>query len=184
MKQKHNELQNIRNTLRLNGFPTRTTFLTFRRQQFQNTQYNHFTSITHKQGNSEKVRRVLNEAGMKIAMRPVCTIDQILPSSKDPHNPENKSCVVYQVPCSDCNFVYIGQTKRDPKSRLAEHNLTIKNQKPKKSALCEHFMRFDHLIDWNNTKILKTEANGAARGGGGGGNGAMPPPFDPNVLIK
>ena len=46
-------------------------------------------------------------------MRPVRTIGQNLPASKDPHNPEEKSCVVYQVPCSECNFVYIGQTKRD-----------------------------------------------------------------------
>ena len=64
---------------------------------------------------------------------------------------------------SDCNFVYIGQTKRDLKSRLAEHKLAIKNQEPKKSALCEHYMRFDHLIDWNNSKILKTEAHYSKR---------------------
>ena len=96
-------------------------------------------------------------------MRPVRTIGQILPSPKDQHNPEEKSCVVYQVPCSDCNFVYIGQTKRDLKSRLAEHKLAIKNQEPEKSALCEHYMRFDHLIDWNNSKILKTEAHYSKR---------------------
>ena len=60
-------------------------------------------------------------------MRPVRTIGQILPS-EDPHNPEEKSCeVVYQVPCSDCNFVDIGQIKWDHKSRLAEHKLAIKN---------------------------------------------------------
>ena len=88
--QKHSELQNIRNTLRLNGFPTRTTFLTSSRQQSHNTQYNHFTSIPYMQGTSEKVRRILNEAGVKVAMRPVRTIGQILPSPKDPHNPEEK----------------------------------------------------------------------------------------------
>ena len=42
-KQKHSELQNIRSTLRLNGFPTRTTFLTSRQPRSQNRQYNHFT---------------------------------------------------------------------------------------------------------------------------------------------
>ena len=77
------------------------------------------------QGTAGKVRRILNEAGVKVAMRSVRTIGQILPSPKDPQNPEEKSCVVYQVPCSDCNFVYIGQTKRELKSRLAEHNLVI-----------------------------------------------------------
>ena len=37
------------------------------------------------------------------------------------------------------------------KSRLAEHNLAIKNQEQEKSALCEHSIQFDHLIDWNNS---------------------------------
>ena len=131
----HSELQNIRNTLRLKWFPTRTTFLTSSQQQSHNTQYNHFTSIPYTQDTLEKVRRILNEAGVKVAMRPVCTTGQILPSPKDQHNPEEKSCVVYQVPCSDCNFVYIGQTKQDLKSRLAKHKLAIKNQEPEKSAL-------------------------------------------------
>ena len=126
--QKHSELQNIRSTLRLNGFPTRTTFLTSRQPRSQNTQYNHFTSIPYIQGTSEKIRRVLNEAGVK----PIHTIGRILPSPKDPLNLEEKSCLVHQAPCFDCDFVYIGQTKRDLKSRLAEHKLAIRNQEPKK----------------------------------------------------
>ena len=94
---------------------------------------------------------------MKVAMKPIHTIGRILPSPKDPLTLEEKSCLVYQVPCFDCDFVYIGQTKRDLKSRLAEHKLAIRNQEPEKSALCEHSIQFDHLIDWNNSKVLKTE---------------------------
>jgi len=33
----------------------------------------------------------------------------------------------------------------------------IKFQQPEKSALCEHFISCDHLIDWPNVKILKVE---------------------------
>ena len=46
-------------------------------------------------------------------------------------------------------FVYIGQTKRDLKSRLSEHKRAIKYQRPEKSALCEPFITLDHLIDWS-----------------------------------
>ena len=145
------------------GNPTRTTFLTSRQPRSQNTQYNHFTSIPYIQGTSEKIRRVLNEAGVKVAMKPIHTIGRILPSPKDPPTLEEKSCLVYQVPCFDCDFVYIGQTKRDLKSRLAEHKLAIRNQEPEKSALCEHSIQFDHLIDWNNSKVLKTEAHYSKR---------------------
>ena len=72
-------------------------------------------------------------------MRPVCTIGQILPP-KDPHYLEEKSCVVYQVLCSDCSFVYIEQAKWGFKLCLAERKLAIKNQVAEKFAFCEHFM--------------------------------------------
>ena len=145
--QKHSELQNIHSTLRLNGFPTRTTFLTCGQPLSQNTQYNHFTFIPYIQGTSEKVRRVLNEAGVKVAMKPIYTIGRILPSPKDPLTLEEKSYLVYEVSCFGCDFIYIGQTKWELKSHLAEHKLAIRNQEPEKSALCKLSIQFDHLID-------------------------------------
>ena len=48
-------------------------------------------------------------------------------------------------------------------SRLAEHKLAIRNQEPEKSALCEHSIQFDRLLDWNNSKVLKTEAHYSKR---------------------
>ena len=94
---KHSKLSNIRSNLRLNGFPTTTTFLS-------STQYNHFTSISYIKGASEKVRRVLNEAGIKVNMKLVFTIDRILSSWKDPLDLEQKCCLVCQVACFDCDF--------------------------------------------------------------------------------
>ena len=64
---------------------------------------------------------------------------------------------IYQVSCHKCSFVYIGQTKRDLKSRLSEHKRAIKYQRLEKSALCEHSITLDHLIDWNEAAILSTE---------------------------
>ena len=96
-------------------------------------------------------------------MKPIHTIGGILPLPKDPLTLEEKSCLAYQVPCLDCDFVYIRQTKWDLESRLAEHKLAIKNQEPEKSALCEHSIQFDNLIDWNNSKVLKTEAHYSKR---------------------
>ena len=57
----------------------------------------------------------------------------------------------------DCPFVYIGQTKRDLKSPLSEHKRAIKYQRLEKSALCEHSITLDHVIDWNEATILCTE---------------------------
>ena len=59
-------------------------------------------------------------------MRPVRTIGQVLPSLKDSHTDEEKICLVYSVPCSNCEYVYIGQTKQDHKFRLAKHKRAIR----------------------------------------------------------
>ena len=40
---------------------------------------------------------------------------------------------------------------------IKEHQRAIKQQKPENSALCEHVMLFDRVIDWTNTQIFKTK---------------------------
>lgn len=71
--------------------------------------------------------------------------------------------MVYQVPCHDCDFIYIGQTKRSLKSRLDEHKRSIKYQRPEKSALCQHTISMDHRINWNEAEILKLESDYSKR---------------------
>ena len=97
-KLKHREQLHIRSTLQLNGFPTRTTFLSPRKACSQESPYKHFTSIPYVQGTSEKIRRVLNEAGVNVAMRPVHTIRHVLPLPKDPYTSEDIGCVPTKSP--------------------------------------------------------------------------------------
>ena len=62
----------MRSTLQLNGSPTRATFLSRKntRSQTHNSQFKQFTSIPYVQGTSERIRRVLNETGVGVAMTP------------------------------------------------------------------------------------------------------------------
>ena len=76
---------------------------------------------------------------------------------------------MYEVLCKDCDFVYVGQTKRDLNSGLNLNSglKTIKQQKPENSALCEQLNMLYYLtytvINWNNSRILKTENNFSKR---------------------
>ena len=92
-----------------------------------------------------------------VTMRPFVTIGKSLLSSKDLIDVNETTGIIYQVPFHDSPFVYIGQTKRNLKSRLSEHKRAIKYQRLEKSALCEHSITLDHTIDWNETTILSTE---------------------------
>ena len=49
----------------------------------------------------------------------------------------------------------MGQTKRDLKSRVAEHKRAVKNAEPEKSAFCEYLMLFNHRINWEESIVLK-----------------------------
>ena len=53
-------------------------------KQWNTTQHlKYFTSITYVQGTLESIGRILNEAGVKVAMKPVKIIGNILTSTKD-----------------------------------------------------------------------------------------------------
>ena len=96
-------------------------------------------------------------------MKSIRTIGQYLPCPKNPITTDEITCIVYEVPCKYRDFVYVGQTKRDRNSRLKEHQRAIKQQKPENSAVCEHVILFDRVIDWANSRILKTESNFSKR---------------------
>ena len=91
-----------------------------------------FTCLPYIHGTTDKIQRVLNAVGVRVAMRPFATIGKSLPSPKDPLDVNEITDIIYQVPCHDCPFVYIGQTKRDLKLRLSEHKRAIKYQRPEK----------------------------------------------------
>ena len=135
----------------VNGYPYKH-YLTKTRPLPKSSSFSH-TSLPYVQGTTEKIRRILNEIGVKVAIKPICTIGQNLSSPKDPISADEKTCVVYDIPCSDCKLVYIGQTKRNLNDRLKEHQRANREQKPENSALCEHAMKSDHSIGWNKSRI-------------------------------
>ena len=147
----------IQHTLTLK-FPRNFSSLALKEKPCRPTKsFKSFTSLPYIHGTTDKIQRVLNDVGVTVAMKPFVTIGKSLPSPKDPLDVNEITGTIYQVPFHDCPFVYIGQTKRDLKSRLAEHKRAIKYQRPEKSALCEHSITLDHLIDWREATILSTE---------------------------
>ena len=66
--------------------------------------------------------------------------------------------------------MYVGKTgrsvrtrKRGHASRKRGHADSVKTFNTKKSALSQHVMDFDHRIDWDNVKILKSESHAYRR---------------------
>ena len=151
----HKQMQH---TLTLNGFLRRFSYLALKEKPRRLTNsFKSFTCLPYIHDTTDKIQRILNDVGVKVAMRPFVTIGKSLLSPKNPLDVNEITGIIYQVPCHECPFVYIGQTKRDLKSQLSERKRAIKYQQSEKSALCEYSIALEHIIDWNVATILSAE---------------------------
>ena len=69
---------------------------------------------------SESIGTILAPLGIWTSFQPTNTLQQVLVRPKDPVPKENRSGVIYQIPCSRCPQTYIGQTSRTLGQRLKE----------------------------------------------------------------
>ena len=77
----------------------------------------------------------------------------MFPSPKHQIAPEQRTNVVYNIPCSDCPWWYVGETGRSFETRKKEHIGSVKNCK-KGSNIAKHAWDLNHRIDFNNGKII------------------------------
>ena len=85
---------------------------------------------------------------------PCHTLRQILVHPEDPILMDQRSGVVYDIPCSDCEQVYMGQKDRNFVCRLKEHRRAFKNIDKVRSAVAEHAFNTGHSIDWGNARVI------------------------------
>ena len=59
--------------------------------------------------------------------------------------------------------MFVGETGRSVRNRKREHADAFKIFNIQKSALSQHVVDFNHRIDWDNVKILKSESHAYRR---------------------
>ena len=115
-----------------------------------------FAIVPYIQGIAEPIRRVLNNCGIKVALKPFQTLGHISAKPKDRVPTDQKTHAVYSIPCGDCEKVYLGQTKRQFCTRLKEHQRAVSNFNSSKSALAEHVCETSHNIAWEDSRNITT----------------------------
>ena len=68
--------------------------------------------LTYVQGITEKIQRVCHPLGVKVICSSRGKLRETLTKVKEPTPELKRKGVVYEVPCSDCAHVYIGETGR------------------------------------------------------------------------
>ena len=104
-------------------------------------------------GLTKPLARTLQKHDIKVYNKPMKTLERQFPSAKQKPPIEEQKNVVYQIPCQDCSWSYIDETRRFLKTRKSEHVRNVK-QKKKWSIVAKHAWAQDHLIDFANAKVI------------------------------
>jgi len=113
----------------------------------------HFYVIPYMRNISEITASLIRKSGFTVGFRSLNKIEKIVRVQKDQTEYTKKSNTVYKISCKDCDATYTGQTKR----QLQTNN--IKLDSTKHSVISEHILKYNHMFDWNNVKILDIESN-------------------------
>ena len=133
-----------------------------------------YVHIPYVEGIAEKATRILRRHDIATVMSPHATLRNLLVHPKDKRDPLSTTGCIYEVPCANCNESYVGETGRRLETRLNEHkketekvekskrNFTRQSRKQSeseqsKSAIADHAVQHNHVINWQDAKILEKE---------------------------
>ena len=140
----------------------------------QNNTRRKLVVLPYVQGLSERIAKIYKNHDITTCMKPNSTLRQALVHPKDKVQKLRNSGVVYEIPCMNCKATYIGETKRNLSIRISEHKRDVTQQEKKqftrsarkessseinKSAVTDHVNTRNHVIDWEQVKIVSKETN-------------------------
>ena len=160
------EEEHLRTTFQTNGYPrgfvvgaVRPSRIQERIQQAEETAMEDPTSrrktlcmLPYVKGTSDKLGDICRRAGLHPVFQQKTTLRSILTRVKGPQKHVDKG-VVYQIPCAQCNEVYIGETGRPLKTRISEHKRAV-TMGDARNANADHWMRTDHSMDWKGATVV------------------------------
>ena len=132
--------------------------------------------LPYVRGLSKCISRSLSKHNIQVAMTPAKTLRKILVHPKDRIEKTSNVGVVYEIPCTNCESKYIGETGRWLGTRIKEHKTdTEKNKKGQytgsttslteqnTSAVTDHINIHNHSTNWENVDVVSKETNRFAR---------------------
>ena len=102
---KKDEIRTINNTLITNGYPRFHRKRRPTHSESESQQMKIMTVVPYVQNLTEPIKRVLQQVGVGVAMKPVCVLSNIFCKPKDKVLDKEKSGLVYQISCRDCDAV-------------------------------------------------------------------------------
>ena len=153
------EMHRVKAVLRDNNYPLSFLHNCERVLTTQPANFNGFVVLPYVQGVSKKVGCILNQHKVKVAYKPQQTINSLFPRPKELDDSDRqKSRIVNKVSCTQCNFVYYGQTERSLKTRIVEHKKAVASF-DQNSKVAGHVHLFGHRMNFENDEVVGFESN-------------------------
>ena len=83
---------------------------------------------------------------------------KLLWNPKDRVAAEDKNNIVYEIDCSNCEAIYLGEAKRSLKSRSDEDKRSVRNWDCDKDEIAKHCWEEDHKFNWDQKKVIDRES--------------------------
>ena len=93
--------------------------------------------------------------GLKSSFKSYNTLRQLLTKVKTPIPLNMKKGVIYEIPCLDCDTLYIGETGRCLKKRVGEQR-AVKNC-DRKNGVAVHAWDESHRVNWEEARVRDIE---------------------------
>ena len=123
-----NERQYVINVMKENNYPKNFLYDCLRRSALTNcdslagdSAMKCLAIFPYIQGIAEPIMRILNNCGIKVALKPIQTLGHIFAKPKNRVPTDRKVVAEYSIPCGDCEKEFLGQIKHQFSTRLKEH---------------------------------------------------------------
>jgi len=103
---------------------------------------------------SESFIPVIKKYSYDIVFTIPYTLNTFIKCGKDSLDLMSHQGVIYKISCYDCDASYVGQTKRQLRTRIKEHVSDINKKNGSPSVISEHILNFNHDFKWDNIKII------------------------------
>ena len=107
-------------------------------------------------GTSQKLEKVFAPLEIKAVFKPQKVMRSLLVQVKDNNPAENQKDVVYKVPCKDCGLKYIGETRRNLKTRMTRAHKSAVCRANERNGIVVHLHQLQHRIDWESARVRMT----------------------------
>lgn len=162
-KYRKQNITKIKHILQQNNYPNILIDKTIKKRIHQIYNHNNtntsknskFISLPYVENLSENINKYLKKFNITAAFKQTNTLKDLYTSHIPLSNINQRTHIVYKIPCNSCNACYIGQTKQYLEKRLDQHKKSKENQ----TALATHKTNTGHDFNYNQTKILDTETN-------------------------